>query len=82
MKKAVEYIQFLPNSRLIFQQFLELLCYYRSEAFGDLNVFIYEYHLVIFPGRVKNFHFSISSRPALGSTQPTIKWVPGALSRG
>jgi hypothetical protein len=34
------------------------------------------------PGRVKNFYFSISSRPALGSTQPPIKWVPGALSRG
>jgi hypothetical protein len=34
------------------------------------------------PGRVKNFHFSISSRPALGSTQPPIKWVPGALSQG
>jgi hypothetical protein len=34
------------------------------------------------PGRVKNFLFSISSRPALGSTQPPIKWVPGALSRG
>jgi hypothetical protein len=29
------------------------------------------------PGRVKNFHFSISSRPALGSIQPPIKWVPG-----
>jgi hypothetical protein len=34
------------------------------------------------PGRVKNFHFSISSRPALGSTQPPTKWVPGALSPG
>jgi hypothetical protein len=34
------------------------------------------------PGRVKNFHFSISSRLALGSTQAPIKWVPAALSRG
>jgi hypothetical protein len=34
------------------------------------------------PGRVKNFHVSITSRPALGSTQPPIKWVPEALSRG
>jgi hypothetical protein len=33
------------------------------------------------PGRVKNFLFSMSSRPALGSTQPPIQWVPGALSR-
>jgi hypothetical protein len=24
----------------------------------------------------------VSSRPALGSTQPPIQWVPGALSRG
>jgi hypothetical protein len=24
------------------------------------------------PGRVKNFHFSMSSRPVLGSTQPPI----------
>jgi hypothetical protein len=34
------------------------------------------------PGRVKNFHFSMLSIPALGSTQPPIQWVPGALSRG
>jgi hypothetical protein len=34
------------------------------------------------PGRVKNFHFSISSRPALGSTQPPIKWVPGVNRQG
>jgi hypothetical protein len=33
-------------------------------------------------GRVKTFHFSISCRPALGSTQPPIKWVSGALSPG
>jgi hypothetical protein len=34
------------------------------------------------PGRVKNFLFSKSSRPALGSTQPPIQWVPGALAPG
>jgi hypothetical protein len=32
------------------------------------------------PGRVKNFLFSTSSRPALGSTQPPVQWVPEALS--
>jgi hypothetical protein len=32
------------------------------------------------PGRVKNFLFSTSSKPALGSTQPPIQWVPGSLS--
>jgi hypothetical protein len=31
---------------------------------------------------VKNFLFSMSSRPALGSTQPPIQWLPGALSQG
>jgi hypothetical protein len=33
------------------------------------------------PGRIKNFLFSTSSRPALGSTQPPIQWVPGFLPR-
>jgi hypothetical protein len=28
------------------------------------------------------FHFSISSRPVVGSTQPPFHWVPGALSLG
>jgi hypothetical protein len=32
--------------------------------------------------RVKNFHFSISSTPALGPAQPLIQWVAGALSPG
>jgi hypothetical protein len=34
------------------------------------------------PGRVKNFLFFKSSRPALGSTQPPIEWVPEVLSPG
>jgi hypothetical protein len=34
------------------------------------------------PGRVKNFLFSTSSRSALGSTQPPIQCIPGALSPG
>jgi hypothetical protein len=34
------------------------------------------------PGRVKNFLFSMSSGPALGSTEPSIQRVSGALSPG
>jgi hypothetical protein len=34
------------------------------------------------PDRVKNFLFSTSSRPVLGSTQPPIQGAPGALSPG
>jgi hypothetical protein len=34
------------------------------------------------PGRVNIFCFSISSRPALGSTQRPIKWVPGVKRQG
>jgi hypothetical protein len=32
------------------------------------------------PGRVKNFLFYTSSKPALGSTQTPIQWILGALS--
>jgi hypothetical protein len=31
---------------------------------------------------VKNFHFFMSSRLALGSTQPLIQWIMGVLSPG
>jgi hypothetical protein len=34
------------------------------------------------PGRVKNFLFSTSSRPAVGSTQLPIQWVQRALPSG
>jgi hypothetical protein len=34
------------------------------------------------PSRVKNFLFPMPFRPALGSTQPPIQWVLGALSPG
>jgi hypothetical protein len=34
------------------------------------------------PGRVKIFHFSMSSRPALGSTQSPIQWVQGLFPGG
>jgi hypothetical protein len=34
------------------------------------------------PSGGKNFHFSVSSRPTLGPTQPPIQWVPAALSPG
>jgi hypothetical protein len=34
------------------------------------------------PGGVKNFLFSMLSRPALGCTQPPIQWVRGAVSPG
>jgi hypothetical protein len=33
-------------------------------------------------GGVKNFDFSLSTRPALGPTQPPIQWLPGALPPG
>jgi hypothetical protein len=34
------------------------------------------------PGRIKNFNFSVSSTPALGSIQPPIQWVQAVLSLG
>jgi hypothetical protein len=34
------------------------------------------------PCEVKNIHISMLSRLSLGSTQPPIQWVPGALSLG
>jgi hypothetical protein len=34
------------------------------------------------PGRVKNFLFSTSSRPAVGSTQPPIQCVTGVKRQG
>jgi hypothetical protein len=33
------------------------------------------------PFRVRNFNFTLA-RPTLGSTQPPIQWLPGALFSG
>jgi len=33
-------------------------------------------------GAWKRFFFTTASRPALGSTQPPVQWVVGALSLG
>jgi hypothetical protein len=33
-------------------------------------------------GSVKNFNFSVSSKPALGSSEPPIQWLLEALSPG
>jgi hypothetical protein len=34
------------------------------------------------PVRGKNIHFSMSSRPVLGPTQPSVQWVPGVSFLG
>jgi hypothetical protein len=34
------------------------------------------------PSRVKNFHFPVLSRPALGSNQPHIHWLQGLFHQG
>jgi hypothetical protein len=34
------------------------------------------------PGGVKNYLFSMSSRPALGPTEPPVQRIPGVLSAG
>jgi hypothetical protein len=35
---------------------------------------------VPFPGKGKDCLFSTESGPALGSTEPPVQWIPGALS--
>jgi hypothetical protein len=62
------------------------------KAYGGVDVWISRYSDWLRAGqprgrssslcRDKNFLFSMSSTPALGSAQPPIQWVPGALSPG
>jgi hypothetical protein len=37
--------------------------------------------VVLFPAGVRNLLFSVTSRPALGPTQPPMEWVSRALPR-
>jgi hypothetical protein len=46
------------------------------------NVQPYAFEICYCPRRVKNFRFSMASRPALGSTQPPIQSVPGVKRPG
>jgi hypothetical protein len=56
----------------------EITCFYGNRGF--ITAFASRRYRSSSPSRVKNFFFSKSSRLALGSTQPPIQWVPGALS--
>jgi hypothetical protein len=52
--------------------------YYRFMTMVTLDMQIVgEHFLSASPGRVKNIHFSISSRLALGPTQAPVQWVLG-----
>jgi hypothetical protein len=66
---------------------------YHVSSFNDLNatflrsrvssVVIATAHGLDGPGSIpgsKIFHFPTASRPTLGSSQPPIQWVPGAIS--
>jgi hypothetical protein len=50
-----------------------IICFSRTLLRGDNYIFLYSQGI---------FLFSTASRPALGPTQPTIQWVPGAISLG
>jgi hypothetical protein len=51
------------------------------DSVHSISTILYDRDGLPSPGRVKNFLSSMSSRPALESTQP-IQWVPGSLSPG
>jgi hypothetical protein len=59
-----------------------LSCRSRDSAVGVATRYRLEDWGVVVQVPVGSRIFSTSSRPAVGPTQPPIKWVPGALSSG
>jgi hypothetical protein len=47
---------------------------------GKITTLMPEMTIAVFPGRIKIFPFSTSSRKVLGPTEPPFKWVLGAFS--
>jgi hypothetical protein len=66
----------ISNLKTNFQPYILKLRNYHTDLLDGRGVGF------LVPVGSKFFLFSTSSRPALGSTQPPIQWVPGTLSPG